>query len=507
MVVSGKRPTRPADASDLGISDPIWRLLTDCWSADRQGRPDVVQVWNMVQEAVPTWAPPPASGFSKDVGDDESELDWTVADDTVKAPLGEGAQDSRSDVSIINIYFENYSNIVQDTDAISATISQAEEPLIQVKKLPIVSATTNGIDTPPVDTGTPRNTRTATKTTSFASNSGITPHSASGSNKVNDEETEIKYWREYLNRHPPGHSERRISLHGLAMALLERFRRTGRMGDLEESIQLHRQSLELHPSGHPERHTSLHGLGAALLDRFRRTGAIEDLEESIWLHRRSLELRPLGHPQHDTSLYGLGATLLVRFRRSGGIEDLEESIQLDRQCLELRPSGHPERHNSLNELGVALLDHFERTGGMEDLEESIRLHRQSLELRPLGHPEHRDSLNSLGLALGRRFETNGQLRDINEAIQLHCASVETSTTAASGSNDPQSTSLQFLRWSLEVRFKKTGERCDTDEAMKLYRASLRAGRSGQSQTSAPPLDSGVVSRMRRLVLGGRSAER
>jgi hypothetical protein len=128
MVVSGKRPARPAGSHDLGISDQVWQLLTDCWSADRPSRPNVIKVRNFIQEAVPAWTPPPAPGVSEDDGDDESESDWTVADDTVKVPLGEGAQDSGSNVSILHISCDNFSIVVQDTDIVSATTSQVEEP-------------------------------------------------------------------------------------------------------------------------------------------------------------------------------------------------------------------------------------------------------------------------------------------------------------------------------------------------------------------------------------------
>jgi serine/threonine protein kinase len=228
MVVSGERPTRPAGSTDLGLSDQIWQLLTDCWSADRLDRPDVTRVRELLQEAVPVWTPPPASGFSEDVGDDGSEFDWTDPNDTVEVPLGEGAQDPTSNVSITNTSFDNFLKIVQDMDAI---IRRNEGPV--------------------------------------------------SSNNVNDEDQEIRDCRESLNRRPPGHLECHSSLHELGVALIKRFRRTGGMEELEELIRSHRQSLELSPPGHLERHRSLDGLGEALVERFRQTGGMDDLEELI----------------------------------------------------------------------------------------------------------------------------------------------------------------------------------------------------------------------------------
>jgi serine/threonine protein kinase len=501
MVVNGERPARPPASNDLGISDEIWQLLVKCWSADRSNRPGVAGVRELLQEAVPAWAALPVPGCSEDVGDDESDLEWSDCDDTAKVELKESARYSGSNVSDLDTVFDDVSNIVQNTNTISTTIHQAEEPVSRA----IVIGVTNGINAllPVVDTGTPRNTRTTTAIAS-SSNSGTAVRSASSSTKVDDEEKEIRNCRESLNRHPPGHPDRYSSLDRLVYALFDRFQRTSSMEDLEEWVQLGRECLELRPPGHPERHTCLNRLGAALDHRFTQSGKLEDLEESIRLHRQCLELRPSGHPQRDNSLKELGVVLIYHFRRSGRMEDLEESIQFYRQCLQLRPSGHPRRHTPLNGLGVALLDRFRQSNGMEDLEESIQFHRQCLEICPSGALERHSSLNGLGVALKTRFERNGQSQDINEAIRLHCAAVESFPATTSHSNNPQS--ILFLRQSLQVRFEKTGESCDTDEAMKLYRASLQTGRSGQHQTTVSPLGGGIVSRMRQLALGGRSAE-
>jgi tetratricopeptide (TPR) repeat protein len=501
MVVNGKRPTRPVASSDLGISDEIWLLLTDCWSADRSNRPGVTKVRNLVQEAVPAWAPLPALGCSEDVGDDESEFDWTDCDDVVKIQPREGIQHAAPNVSNPDTVFNDISNVVQDTNTISTIIRRAEEPANHA----VVTGAINGFNALLLDTGIPQNIRMTPTITSSSSNSGTALRSESSSNKVDDEEKEIKNCRESLNRHPPGHPDRHSFLQKLSDALFYRFQRTSGIEDLEQLIRLDRECLELRPSGHPNRHTSLHGLGAALDHRFKRNGMMEDLEESIRLHRQCLELRPPGHPQRDYSLKELGDVLHRRFRRGGQMEDLEESVRFYRQCLQLRPSGHPEHRTSVNGLSVTLLDRFRRNGRMEDLEESICFRHQRLELCPPGHPEHCPSLIGLGVGLRMRFEMNGQLRDINEAIRLHCAAVAISPTIASHSNDPQP--ISFLRQSLQVRFEKTGERCDTDEAMKLYHASLQTGRSGHHKTTVSTSDSGVVSRMRRIVFGGRSAER
>jgi hypothetical protein len=190
MVVSGKRPTRPVASNDLGISDQIWQLLTDCWSANRLNRPDVIEVRNLLHEATPAWAPLPVPGCSEDVRDDGSELDWSDADDTAKV---ESAQQATPNVSNLDNVFDDVSIFFQDTN-ISAIISRAEEPVSHITMLPAVADITNGIDASLVDhhTRTPQDTRTAAPITSLSSNSGIPPQSAPSSKEAEDGEKRIK---------------------------------------------------------------------------------------------------------------------------------------------------------------------------------------------------------------------------------------------------------------------------------------------------------------------------
>ena len=44
MVIQGVRPKMPSNASALGISDGLWRLLVRCWDADRTKRPPINEV-------------------------------------------------------------------------------------------------------------------------------------------------------------------------------------------------------------------------------------------------------------------------------------------------------------------------------------------------------------------------------------------------------------------------------------------------------------------------------
>ena len=41
MVMKGKRPPKPADASKLGLSSATWKLVEKCWNKKRDKRPEI----------------------------------------------------------------------------------------------------------------------------------------------------------------------------------------------------------------------------------------------------------------------------------------------------------------------------------------------------------------------------------------------------------------------------------------------------------------------------------
>jgi len=44
MVMKGKRPSKPVDASKLGLSSTAWKLVEECWNKKRDKRPDILYV-------------------------------------------------------------------------------------------------------------------------------------------------------------------------------------------------------------------------------------------------------------------------------------------------------------------------------------------------------------------------------------------------------------------------------------------------------------------------------
>ena len=50
-VIEGERPSKPANALKLGLSDKVWKLLEECWQAERTIRPLVKDVLSRVKAA------------------------------------------------------------------------------------------------------------------------------------------------------------------------------------------------------------------------------------------------------------------------------------------------------------------------------------------------------------------------------------------------------------------------------------------------------------------------
>ena len=61
-VLQGHRPTKPTNASDVGISERLWRLLARCWNDNDTKRPRVDEIHeHLCQEPARGWNYPPLS--------------------------------------------------------------------------------------------------------------------------------------------------------------------------------------------------------------------------------------------------------------------------------------------------------------------------------------------------------------------------------------------------------------------------------------------------------------
>ena len=50
-VAAGGKPSKPANAPELGLSDKVWKLLEDCWQAQRTLRPSIKDVLGVIKAA------------------------------------------------------------------------------------------------------------------------------------------------------------------------------------------------------------------------------------------------------------------------------------------------------------------------------------------------------------------------------------------------------------------------------------------------------------------------
>ena len=51
----GSRPEKPADAKEIGISDPLWDLIRNCWDGKIADRPQIQEVVKGVGDAAANW--------------------------------------------------------------------------------------------------------------------------------------------------------------------------------------------------------------------------------------------------------------------------------------------------------------------------------------------------------------------------------------------------------------------------------------------------------------------
>ena len=50
-VMNGGRPTRPAEATELGLTDELWDLIRSAWAQDAQHRPPVQRIVDFLLRA------------------------------------------------------------------------------------------------------------------------------------------------------------------------------------------------------------------------------------------------------------------------------------------------------------------------------------------------------------------------------------------------------------------------------------------------------------------------
>jgi len=54
-VMEGRRPSKPAEATELGFTDGLWWIVKCCWLGNRDMRPDVETVLSRLTDAAWAW--------------------------------------------------------------------------------------------------------------------------------------------------------------------------------------------------------------------------------------------------------------------------------------------------------------------------------------------------------------------------------------------------------------------------------------------------------------------
>lgn len=119
-IVNGTRPTKPEDATVIGLSDPLWELLQACWSGDRTQRPRIRDVEVQVGGAATRWEIPVLSRgsvpFPRHPGDSQDTSITPSRSSSTKTRNSSASDLSRLHMPVIRVVGadENNSNPMQE---------------------------------------------------------------------------------------------------------------------------------------------------------------------------------------------------------------------------------------------------------------------------------------------------------------------------------------------------------------------------------------------------------
>ena len=258
----------------------------------------------------------------------------------------------------------------------------------------------------------------------------------------------------------------------IGAALYRSYVRRGAPMDLDRAIDMLRNCVASAPvSALPD---ALNNLAVALHERFDRSGCVSDIEDSIAAASRGISLSP----QDPVLLNTLGSAYFGRHNTSSSPDDLEKSIEQLRRAVELTPSNSPDVARRLHNLGVVLLHRYEQTDQAEDLDTMIRVCQSAVDRAAEG-PELARCLRSLGTAIRARYRRERHMSDLRSAINLQQRALELIPAGCKG----RTACLLSLGNSFADLYERTDESEWLEKALCCYREAYDA---------IPPESSGKI---------------
>jgi hypothetical protein len=270
----------------------------------------------------------------------------------------------------------------------------------------------------------------------------------------------------------------RASRAGLSDVLWTLYQRTGEQTWLNQTVTAARQATTERPPGDgAPTLADLTLLAIALTERFRRTGARTALDEAIGALRRAVDLadtaqRPLAWSNLADALWE-GA----RQRHDRGM--LADAARLLRDSVRSCPQEDPRRAGFLAHLCRALAETFGWTGEQVALDQAIAAGRDGLAAARAQGTDQIPCLTNLGVALTRRFEHFGDAASLDEAIDT----LGSAAAAPSGSPRDRAALLVSLGNALVMRCQRNDDASDLDDGVNALRAA--AGQLPVGHTDRP----------------------
>lgn len=267
----------------------------------------------------------------------------------------------------------------------------------------------------------------------------------------------------------PGSRERVSFLHNLSTTLSLRYKREGRDQDLEDSIAAERTALTEAAGDRDDPH--LAGLAVGLLDRYHRTGRLADLNEAVQAARAVT-----GQPgvYQAERLSNLGLVLRVSFEHTGDLADIDAAVEAG--CAAVATTGGGQKRGAhLTNLSSSLQLRFKRTVDTSDLDAAIEASRDAVASCPPGHPDRPGAASVLGLALKMRVEVgdwSGRQEDLSRILDETVIVAREAVAATAADDTGRSGRLANLSEALSVRFTWNKRPADADEALEAAQAAL-----------------------------------